>query len=532
MSNTQLRLRRGTTAEHANFTGAQGELTVDTDKNALVLHDGATQGGKVIEGSDFIRVTDYGAKGDGVTDDTSAIQAAINAATVSTSSAIVYFPPVKISQFYRTTAPLVCTKPVTLLGAGETGVTIIAENLTAGQYVLDLDNAFATNHFFTVERLTLRSNNGLPNGMRIKDCSFSVFKDLELNNLTNGIIIDATNRAFSNTFERIHGESITATTVRFETGFQGGGQYKFDGCTFTGDTGFSLVDGARTDGLSFVNCNFEQCNTNSVYIGGYVDGLSFFGCRTEGGLNKTADFNINPEPNNHVFGLTISGCFFSSDAGAAKPISIGGAGGTVRGFSITGNSGGYIGNPNFVFLNGEGESGLIAGNFTRYSSSIVNAARFGVVIFGNEYDQGVDPAGNPSIVGKNNEYWNAVPWDVTNGDWNPIDASGAGLTFTASGGTYQRIANTIFFHASITYPTTTDASVAIVGGLPFNVYPGNNALPGRGGANISLTDSTATGLLLLTGTSTFRIQNGGFTNATNANMSGTTVYLSGMYRIQ
>lgn len=45
MSNTQLRLRRGNTAEHANFTGAQGELTVDTDKNALVLHDGATQGG-------------------------------------------------------------------------------------------------------------------------------------------------------------------------------------------------------------------------------------------------------------------------------------------------------------------------------------------------------------------------------------------------------------------------------------------------------------------------------------------------------
>ena len=44
MSNTQLRLRRGNTAEHANFTGAQGELTVDTDKNALVLHDGATAG--------------------------------------------------------------------------------------------------------------------------------------------------------------------------------------------------------------------------------------------------------------------------------------------------------------------------------------------------------------------------------------------------------------------------------------------------------------------------------------------------------
>jgi hypothetical protein len=45
MSNIQVQLRRGTTAQHGSFTGAQGELTVDTDKNALVLHDGATQGG-------------------------------------------------------------------------------------------------------------------------------------------------------------------------------------------------------------------------------------------------------------------------------------------------------------------------------------------------------------------------------------------------------------------------------------------------------------------------------------------------------
>jgi hypothetical protein len=46
----QVRLRRGTTAQHATFTGADGEVTFDTTKKVLVVHDGVTAGGKPIEG--------------------------------------------------------------------------------------------------------------------------------------------------------------------------------------------------------------------------------------------------------------------------------------------------------------------------------------------------------------------------------------------------------------------------------------------------------------------------------------------------
>lgn len=41
----QLKLRRGTTAQHSTFTGAEGEVTVDTTKDVLVVHDGTTPGG-------------------------------------------------------------------------------------------------------------------------------------------------------------------------------------------------------------------------------------------------------------------------------------------------------------------------------------------------------------------------------------------------------------------------------------------------------------------------------------------------------
>lgn len=41
----QWQIRRGTTVENDEFTGAVGELTMDTDKNQIRLHDGVTQGG-------------------------------------------------------------------------------------------------------------------------------------------------------------------------------------------------------------------------------------------------------------------------------------------------------------------------------------------------------------------------------------------------------------------------------------------------------------------------------------------------------
>lgn len=41
----QIQLRQGTTTEHNTFTGAIGEVTVDTTKDTLVVHDGVTVGG-------------------------------------------------------------------------------------------------------------------------------------------------------------------------------------------------------------------------------------------------------------------------------------------------------------------------------------------------------------------------------------------------------------------------------------------------------------------------------------------------------
>jgi hypothetical protein len=45
---TAIQRRRGNTAQHASFTGLAGEITIDTQKNTVVVHDGTTAGGHAL----------------------------------------------------------------------------------------------------------------------------------------------------------------------------------------------------------------------------------------------------------------------------------------------------------------------------------------------------------------------------------------------------------------------------------------------------------------------------------------------------
>jgi len=50
---TQVQFRRGTTGEHSAFTGAVGEVTVDTQKKVVCIHDATTAGGFPLLREDF-----------------------------------------------------------------------------------------------------------------------------------------------------------------------------------------------------------------------------------------------------------------------------------------------------------------------------------------------------------------------------------------------------------------------------------------------------------------------------------------------
>jgi len=55
---TQLQLRRGTNAQVTAFTGAEGEVSVNTTNDSLVVHDGSTAGGFELARADLDNVSD------------------------------------------------------------------------------------------------------------------------------------------------------------------------------------------------------------------------------------------------------------------------------------------------------------------------------------------------------------------------------------------------------------------------------------------------------------------------------------------
>ena len=496
------------------------------------LADGIGASTRLVEDKlrDVVSVKDFGAVGDGVTDDTAAIQAAITYCQDNLKA--LYFPAVDPSDYYKITATLTITKPINIIGDGAHSVTLIASGLAIGEYALDIDGtAYGTFEKMNLSGLSIRAGAG--DCIHLKNVSLSKLSDVGIGYCRHGIVYEGT-RCFSNRFERLHSNgSITGQGFRFTT-HTGGGHHTFQDCTFGGAIGFYVDAAVAVDCVTFNSCNFEQCTTYSCQVVGTIDGLSFFGCRTEG--CDGIDFVFSPGAADEVKGLVIQGCSFNaSDAGGATRITLGGGAGVMRGFNITGNvvtHGANNFSAAFVTLNGDGESGFISGNFlngtTGGGAVIVNVARSGVLICGNENLTGklTDYGGNGTAIGLG--FWNYVENTFTFSD-----GSGAGLTLAVNGAHYTRIGRMVFWQASIKYPVTADASAAELSGLPYTPLSGS-ADQGRSGAFVNSTDAAVDlGVLqkLTSGTEIKFYNRQTNVAILNSALSNKTIYMSGLYAV-
>jgi len=94
--------------------------------------------------SDYYSVTDYGAKGDGVTDDTTEIQSALDAANTA-GGGLVFLP----TGTYLITAALTIYSNITLSGGAQNATTIVQNGLPLHVYGKDVN-------YVTVKNITFK----------------------------------------------------------------------------------------------------------------------------------------------------------------------------------------------------------------------------------------------------------------------------------------------------------------------------------------------------------------------------------------
>lgn len=405
-----------------------------------------------------VRDPQFGATGNGVTDDTVAIQAAINYAQTH-GYAEVWFPPRDAAASYIITAPLVITKPVRLRGAGANAVQIIAPagSFAIGQYMLDINCLAVDNvEHISVEGLTLRSLDGVPNGIRMMNVGYSGLTDVRVRDVANGLDFDGT-RCFSNTFIRFICYGIANAGVRFLSTFAGGGQFAFFSSTFLGAYGVLVPVGALTENVTFFACNFEQCTTRAVLANGTTQGWTFISPRGEAGNGH--GFEFAPSAAHECTGLVMQGMSYYNGTVAARPVTLGtaaGTGGRVRGFSITGSRIGYAGQDYFCVLNPEVQSGVIAGNhFSETTTQAISAPRAGVLVMNNENGAGRLP-----------EYrgLNAI-------EQNTFTATATGMTTSPTGSCKYSFDNGAVTIDLPVITGTSNATTFTLTGMPASIRP-------------------------------------------------------------
>lgn len=229
----------------------------------------------MIDGA-FANVKDFGAVGDGTTDDTAAIQAAINYAqsnvsspgltTGATGPGTVYFP----QGSYKVTDQLLVTYKISVLGEGQTeysyGSRLFQSVVNKHLFVL---NPSGSGTSFSIEKMVLANTAGIGTGdlvrvvktsnyvnsQRYVDCTFAQPQSLALN-LTGDDI------AISNCLFDVSQQSGNCMQFGGTASGQVCSNVRITGCDFFNIVG-RVVGLINVDGFTMTGCNISQPNSTT-----------------------------------------------------------------------------------------------------------------------------------------------------------------------------------------------------------------------------------------------------------------------------
>ena len=115
--------------------------------------------------------------------------------------------------------------------------------------------------------------------------------------------------------------------------------------------------------------------------------------------------------------------------------------------------------------------------------------------------------------------------DYEEGTWTPTDGSGAGLTFTSITATYTKIGRLVTLNCQFTFPTTANASIIQITGMPFAPTAGN----ATGALSTSNASATVYVVTIASALAILYLRNTANNNPTNANFSAAFLSFSITY---
>jgi hypothetical protein len=432
-----------------------------------------------------ISVEDFGAVGDGVTDDTSAVQAAITYAL--TRNIDVEFPGICLI-----TASINIDR---LVDSGDYQRYMkLYSNSGGGLKVSTAISMFSSTLTFTTapvvqlvyfDGLSFIGNGGasyvLDDGRflrtRFHGCSFQAILGC---NSTIGYI-----------------QSINFTNCNIRGGV---GTFWKSG----GTVGFFSTD------FHFENNIVEAWTGNVLSIGAPL-GCTIIGNTLEG-ITGTAILIDGAK------GISIDGNYFELNGldidmrgeGAAQNFS-------VQGLSLAGNFNGDNGGTTYMFKWPASEANIVSAISTgNHSSGYLHDLPVNATIEISDYAAG--------------SLWSNEPkTNKTSTTWTPVDGSGAGLSFTGVAAIYRVIGKAyVNFEFELTFPATADGSNARIEGLPFDSQSATMSNPISGyvvysdfGSPIHITGGPSDDGFALYSNSTL---------LTNVALSGKTIRMAGFYQ--
>lgn len=372
----------------------------------------------------FANVKDFGAVGDGTTDDTAAIQAAINYAqanisppgltTAATGPGALYFP----AGAYKVTDQLLVTYKISVIGEGQTEYSYGSRLFqTVANKHLFILNPSGPGTSFSIEKMVMANTAGVGTGdlvhivkstggvnsQRYVDCTFAQPQSLALN-LTGDDI------AISNCLFDVSQQSGNCLQFGGVVAGQVCSNVRITGCDFFNITG-RVIGLVNVNGFAMTGCNISQPNSTTKTLSVFdaqtnlvnAKNIAITGNVIQGARTLFASAGVE---NVIISGNTV----FQSGVGTGETQNAFNISGTNNNLSITGNivSGSYDNSNFYDDTAALSVTGYIGNNTFDNTAGAGNCFASGMVFSGSLTENRIAGFVNYQVSGKATTTGNAV----------------------------------------------------------------------------------------------------------------------------